>query len=177
MSLDNSKTTGYHLFLEPDEDTGKLLEETINSLAAISAGPSFPPHLTVLARIPEENESVVCEKAQEVSKRAGPLTVSCEDFGVQDTYFRSLYLVANPTEELMALHKNAQELFAMRTSEGYLPHISLMYGLLPPEQKERIIESLSYLSPCSFTAQSLSVWKTPGESSSWTRVATFPLLG
>ena len=177
MSAEESKTTGYHLFLEPEGDTGKLLQDTIDSLAATYGGPEFPPHLTVLARIPGENESVVCEKALELSEGPSYLTVSCEGFGMQDSYFKSLYLVASPTDELLALHKHAQELFTMSTSESYVPHISLMYGTLPTEQKKRIIETLGHLSSCSFTVQSLSVWRTPGETSSWTRVATFPLLG
>ena len=169
----DSKTTGYHIFLEPSGEAKLLLEEAILSLATEYQGPLFSPHLTVLAAIPDEEEEVaLLEKVRTLSLSMQPFTLNLGEFAMQDSYFRALYLLATGQEVLKALHRNAQEVFGMSDSENYMPHVSLLYGLYPEEQKKASVATLASLIPLSFPVSSLTLWKTPGETS--TRIAEFP---
>jgi len=174
LTSSDSKTTGYHVFLEPSGEAKLLLEKAILSLATKCGGPLFSPHLTVLAAIPDDHESALIEKARTLSLSMQSFTLNLGDFAMQDSYFRALYLSATNQEVLEALHRDAQELFGMRYSENYTPHVSLLYGHYPEEQKKASVATLASLIPLSFSVSSLALWKTPGETSTWKRIAEFP---
>ncbi len=169
-----SKTTGYHLFLEPSGEAKLVLEKAIVSLATKYGGPVFSPHLTVLAGLPDSDEATLIEKAETLSTSAHPLTLSLEGFATQDSYFKALYLTTTNQEQVMTLHQRAQELFNISDSKDYVPHVSLLYGLYSEEEKKESVATLASLIPISFPVSSLTLWKTPGETTTWKRIAEFP---
>ncbi len=167
------KTTGYHLFLEPE---GKLREEVatiIGSLATEFEGPMFSPHVTLLARIPDEEEVVLIEKTKQLASSLSPFEVVLGTVGMEQGYFRALYMHVE-SEEIKNVHHKANEIFSMQDEGEYVPHMSLLYGNYPEEQKQNTIASMSAPLGSSFLVDRLHLYKTDGVASGWIEIAEVP---
>ena len=169
----SDKTDGYHLFLEPE---GKLREEVvaiIGSLAAEFTGPMFSPHVTLLARIPVEEEGVLIEKTKQLASSLSPFEVALGTVDMERAYFRALYLQVE-SEEIKNVHQRANELFSMQDEREYVPHMSLLYGNYPETQKQEVASALEVPSRSSFLVNKLHLYKTDGETSNWVKIAEVP---
>ena len=73
----SSKTTGYHIFLQPKGMLARNLSNTIQSLAEEFSGPVFDPHVTLLARISVKDEEMLIAQTEKLAPRepsiVGPL--------------------------------------------------------------------------------------------------------
>ena len=170
----SSLTSGYHVFFEPSGDANEQLASVIHELSAEYGGPLFQPHVTLLAMIPETDETVLIEKARKLAGRLASFELALVALSAEDKYFRSLYLKAHPSEELLRSRALALEMFALEEVSEYMPHLSLLYGNYDTERKQQSIALLESLLPLSFFAGSVALWKTPGEASTWEKVGEYP---
>lgn len=168
-------TSGYHLFLEPTGVLRERLSATITELAERYGGPVFPPHVTLLAHIPEGAEAEVRARAQELAQRLTPLQIRLSQPAGEDAYFRNLYLHVLPTEELLQAHDIAEAFFAQNSLSVYMPHLSLVYGTLTAPEQATCIHGLGVPPGESFSADTLHLYKTEGSVSEWKLLESFPL--
>lgn len=171
----NSETIGYHFFLEPTGAVQAVLCDAIQQLAVLSGSPVFAPHVTLLARIEGERD-VVLEGAQALARECSPLHITLGDIGMEDAYFRALYLHATGTG-LERAHLEAARQMGMSGGAPYLPHLSLMYANLDAATKERFLEQILIPTDLSWTADALHVYRTPGSVETWEHIASFPFIG
>lgn len=171
----DSETTGYHFFLEPTGAVQAVLSDAIQQLAVLSGGPVCTPHVTLLARIEGERD-VVLEGAQALALELSPLHITLGDIGMEDAYFRALYLYAAGTN-LSQAHLKATRRVGISDGPPYFPHLSLMYGNLDAATKERFLEQILIPTDLSWTADALHVYRTPGSVETWEHIASFPFTG
>ena len=171
----DSKTTGYHLFLEPEGALREELSALIRNLAGEYGGPVFAPHVTLLARIPVEAEEKIIEKAQSLAKLLTPLTLTLGDLAAEERYYRALYIKIKEVEEMEKCHAQANETFSMQDEAAYLPHLSLLYGNYPQEKKEATMQVLQFPRGASFSADRLHLYRTEGEVGQWYEVGQYAL--
>lgn len=169
----SSLTSGYHLFFEPSGEVNEQLESVVRELSEEYGGPLFQPHVTLLAMIPEEDEDLLLEKTRRLAANISPFSFTFEQLCAEDRYFRSLYAKANVSEELSSCRTLVLEEFGMEEVGEYMPHLSLLYGNYDAGRKQKTIESLTHLLPLSFQANALTLWKTPGDARTWTKVQEF----
>lgn len=170
----SSRTEGYHLFLEP---TGRLKDELssiISKLAEEYEAPVFIPHVTVLARIPAEDEAVLVARTEALAKMLSPFELTFEGLDMEDIYFRALYLQAQSTKELTECHAQAVEIFDMEDSNAYRPHLSLLYGNYPAARKQETINILAAPLGSSFLVDRVHLYKTEGEAHAWRKMGEYP---
>ncbi|HEV7121658.1 MAG TPA: 2'-5' RNA ligase family protein [Candidatus Paceibacterota bacterium] len=169
----SDKTEGYHLFIEPPAPLGEKLQWTIAALAQAYGGPAFAPHVTLLARISEEPEEELLRKAQLLAQSLVPFSVSLDEEGMEDAYFRALYLHAGGAG-IRDAHAKTNGAFGLEDDAPYVPHLSLLYGNYPLERKEAALAALPVRAGTEFRADRLSVWRTPGEVRAWKKIAELP---
>jgi 2'-5' RNA ligase len=175
----SNRTTGFHLFFEPEGDLKSELSGIISTLAKEYGTPVFVPHVTLLARIPAETESgpvpveTIVEKSQALAKSLTPFTLTLGHTGMESLYFKALYLHIKEQTEMRVLHAQALEHFFMDDEAPYLPHLSLLYGNHPNEQKQSTIETLTLPSQHSFVVRSVHLYKTEGEVHDWQFIKEF----
>ncbi len=169
----SEKTEGYHLFLEPFGEAATLLSSAVQSLSAEYGGPIFTPHLTLLATIPETNEQELIDASRVLASSLAPLTFTLAGFGAEETYFRTLYMTVQNEGEIAEYHARSRAVFGGVDGQPYVPHVSLLYGMYDPWRKQRSIASLAYLVPTVCEVSSLSLWHTPGDTSTWRRIGEF----
>lgn len=173
----DSRTVGYHLFYLPPGRVFLDLQNIISDLAVKYGGPKFEPHVTLLARIPTEEEKKLIEKTMALANVLKPVEVALEKILMEDTYFRALYCKAGPNSTLDHYHQKALEIFGMEDVNGYFPHLSLYYGNISQAEKEEAVRPLSLPATLKFTADRIYLYRTDGEAQDWTRVGEYPLRG
>jgi 2'-5' RNA ligase len=157
----------YSLWIVPDGAFFELWRLVISDLSRRFGTPTFDPHVTLLSGI-RASETGAKEKTEALASRLMPYAFEIESIGYEDYYFRSLYWKMRQTEKVMQANRLAQEVFAK--NETYMPHLSMLYGDIPPDTKKEIIEQLPEPSEKSFTAASVSLYEIHPEIKDWRRV-------
>ncbi len=174
-NLQSDRTEGFHLFIEPAPPLAEELSSLIKKLAAEYGGPVFPPHVTLIAGIPAGSEEDIAAKARAVAGALAPTRLTLGETGAEDAYFKALYFKIKETEEMNAYHALAKRAFGMEEDDGYMPHLSLLYGNYPRARKEHITRTLPALDRVSFLADRISLYKTEGKPANWQKLGEFAL--
>lgn len=168
------RAEGYSILLMPEGETFKRYAKVIGDLSQRHGTPNFEPHVTLLGGIPSTlSKDQVEVRVQQVASSLLPFDIILSGYGMEDFYFRALFLFAIRTPSLTTANKRAQEIF--QSSGHYVPHLSLIYGDIAIEEKELIIQGLDLKLPDQFEVGSLHLWQNEGEVKDWRKVAEFPL--
>lgn len=153
------------------------LAGVITRLAAEHGGPVFAPHVTMNGSVDAEPDAAA-RVLERLVAEVPPFEVTLPGFGYEPEFFRSLYLRAEPSAQLTALHEAAQRAWGL-TGPPYRPHLSLLYARdLPEERKPAIADGLGLALPVTIRADAAEIWGDfRDEVTRWRRVARVPLAG
>ncbi len=136
--------------------------------------PLFSSHITLLGGI-QGAEDELLQGLNELAGALQPFEVRLEGLaGLEDSFYRCLYLRAEPSEELLRARRQAERIFARFRDEGsvgeeFMPHLSILYGRIDNEARETMINSLGSALGCNFKAEGASLYMTEGAPAQWTR--------
>jgi 2'-5' RNA ligase len=152
------------------------LAATIGTLAAAHDAPRFEPHVTMAGLFHSHQEPAV-QVLTSLAAGVRPFEVRFVAVGHEQAYFRALYLRAEPSLQLTALHDAARTAWALDV-RPYRPHLSLLYANIAEERKRAIIDALGIPLPLTIRINAAELWADhragiPG----WHRVARIPLSG
>lgn len=170
-----SKATRYSIWLMPE---GGMIRERFQSIITELSGkyesPRFEPHVTLIGGVNGDHKNVIA-KTHEIARKIRPFFIGLTDVGVTDQYFKTLFVMAKETPELIRANKIAQEIYG--TEQQYMPHLSLLYGNFDHYMKEGIVDSLgnTNFSDVGFPVTALHLYKTEGNVWEWYEVAKFAL--
>jgi len=169
----NSKlpTLGYALWLMPSGEVRQRLAGTILELSRQYGTPDFQPHVTLAGSIVGPAREVT-SKMKDLAKRIPPFTVRLTTVGGLEEYFRCLFVRVEQTHPITSANAAAQEIFRLPKQPAFMPHLSLLYGSLPSNEKERIIAALDHRFELEFKATTLHLYLIKREPANWRRVAT-----
>lgn len=165
---------GYALWLVPAEPAFSLLSRHIARLSRKLSTPQFDPHITLLGGItlPEE----------EILTRSAALAASLTSFQIEpdginclDEYFRCVFVGVTPDVHILKARQAASEIFGMQDEPAYMPHISLVYGKLRLETRERIAAELASTTVRRFEVRQLAIWRVSGPVHEWMCIKEFDL--
>jgi 2'-5' RNA ligase len=150
---------------------------TINRLAAGYDAPRFQPHITLTATVDAAANSAG-RTLRSMVAGAPPVDVRFTAVGHEPVYFRSLYLLPEPSAQLMSLHQAAQRTWTADPGWPFMPHLSLLYSDIPEEQKHPIIDTINILLPLIVRFDAIELWaRRDLEVAGWYRVAREALPG
>lgn len=174
--MSGGAATGLSLWLMPQGAVAGHLRVWIQALATRHGGERFAPHLTLLSGVPASALEAQAAAARAASEIA-PFSVRVEDVDGRDEYFRCLFarVVADPG--LLGAHALVAQAFGRSPQPDFLPHVSLFYGTLTPEQKTSLRREAAADLRLRFDTRALHLWSTSGSVSSWRELAVFPLRG
>jgi len=153
------------------------LAGVIAGLAAEHGTPAFAPHVTMNGSVDAEPDAAARVLEQLVAG-VPPFEVTLSGPGYEPEYFRSLYLRAEPSVRLTALHQAGQRAWGIE-GPPYRPHLSLLYARqLPEERRPAIADGLGLALPVTIRVDAAEVWGDfRDEVTRWRRVARVPLTG
>lgn len=168
----------YALWLLPPPAERARFAELIGMLARQHGTPVFEPHITLLGGIDDAQPTAVAASAA-LARRIAPLRIWLGEIGQRDSYFQCLFVHVIPDAALRQAHRLAREAFAQRADAEFLPHLSLVYGVLDPPQKAAIVAQLGGRLDGEFLVEELALigYRKDDQPRDWRRVATFTLRG
>ena len=156
------------------------LAGVITRLAGEHGGPVFPPHIT-MAGVVQSSAEAAARVLGRLVTGVPPFEVTLTGFGHEPEFFRSLYLRAEPSARLTALHEAGQRAWGHDSETGppYRPHLSLLYTRhVPEERKAAIADGLGLAPPVTIRVDAAEVWADfRDEVTRWRRVARVVLAG
>lgn len=171
-------TPHYALWLLPPPPERARLRELIRTLAQQHGTPVFEPHVTLLGGIDDAQPTALAATAA-LARRIAPLRIRLGEIGQRDSYFQCLFVHAIPDAALLQAHRLAREAFARREDAEFLPHLSLVYGILDQPQKAAIVAQLGGRLDGEFLVEELALigYRKDDQPRGWRPVATFTLRG
>jgi 2'-5' RNA ligase len=152
------------------------LAAIIDRLAAEHDAPRFEPHVT-MAGLFHSGEEAAVQTLTSLAAGVHPFDVRFAAAGYEQAYFRALYLRAQPSPQLTALHEAARAAWALEP-RPYMPHLSLLYADIAEEHKRAIIGALGIQLPLTIHIEAAELWADhPAGVPSWHRLAQVPFVG
>ena len=166
---------GYSIWVMPTGQAYEKLSYFITKLSKQYGTPVFEPHMTVLGNIINTKQQIE-EKTAQLASNLSPYAVTIKDFETSDEYYRNLVARVHRTQTIMHVNEKARQIFDLQQIPPYDPHLSIIYGVLPEETKQRIIKHIEEdISETSFKARSFHIVSTDGNPKKWRRVKEFAL--
>jgi 2'-5' RNA ligase len=163
-------------WLVPAGRDGGRLAATIGRLAAEHGTVAFAPHLTI-GGVFDADEQAARRTLAAVVAGVPRFPVTFTGIGHEPVYFRSLYLRAEPSAQLTALHEAARRAWALDV-RPYQPHLSLLYSDFPVERKLHIIATIGITLPFTVEIGAAELWAASEHGAAgWRRRHTIPLTG
>ncbi len=148
----------------------------IDALSQRLGTPRFHPHVT-LCGTGDYTEADVRARTAALAARLAPVPIHLTEVGYTEEYFRCLYIKAERSPALLAAHATACAHFGRPAVPDFMPHLSLVYGELSREQKEKIIAEIGRRFDLTFCADAISLCWPAGTPESWRVLGPFPLTG
>jgi len=167
---------GYSLWLMPEGAVYESLARPISRLATEFSTPTFEPHVTLLGQLPGTNEEMV-SKTTQLSVILPPHEIKLTTVDYLDEFFRCLFIRAEESDWILDANRIAREIFGRTDDPPFMPHLSLVYGDLSWETKERIVAEIGPRFDLTFPVTSLHLFATEGEPHGWRQVKESPLTG
>lgn len=158
----------------PSGTIGDRLSRVIGDLSTRYSTPAFEPHITLFSGLRAAQPELI-EKCAGLSRLLNAFDIRLTTIESRNEYFRALFLRAELAGDLEAANAKAAELLQVNEARPFLPHLSLLYGDIPAEEKQKLIVELHPLTGLGFRADSLHLVSTEGEPPLWRRLRTYPL--
>jgi 2'-5' RNA ligase len=168
------RARGVSLWLVPEGPPRGRLAGLIEGLAARLGTKPFAPHVTLLPGLPGP-EADVLDRARVLAAELGPLTVELSGINGLDAHFRCVFFRVADSRALREAHGRAARSFGREPDPSFDPHLSLVYGTLPPELKAAVQRELSDRVPEPLAVRNLHVWRTEGSVGEWREIGSLPL--
>jgi 2'-5' RNA ligase len=165
-----SESVTYSLWFEPNGEVAYKIGGYIRKLSKKYDTPLFSPHVTLLGGL-SASEVELVPYTNMLAASITPFKLMLTRTGYRNRYYQSLFVHVEDTNRLQEIRDRACRLFGLE-NEAYTPHLSLMYGDLSKEEKERILNLIGREFQIPFMVKSISLVNTSGEPISWRRVHT-----
>lgn len=132
----------FSVWLVPQKDDEEELTNTVNNLATEHSSPIFNPHLTLIGDVSVSYENLK-SAVDETALNQSEFTVKSAGLNQSEAFFKTVFIEFEINETLKNLFQTLSQKTDKRSIDTFKPHISLMYKLMPEEEKRKIIQSLS----------------------------------
>ncbi|WJX53288.1 hypothetical protein P8452_39301 [Trifolium repens] len=173
----STKKEVYSVWAIPPEHICDRLAKLMTTLGSEFSGPHFEPHMTVVGAIELTPDDAV-NKLRSACEGVKPFDVTVDRVAAGTFFYQCVYLLVHPTPQIVETNGHCCSHFGYKNSTPYMPHLSLLYGDLTDEEKQKAQERANILddslSGLSFQISKLALYKTDTEDKtlkSWEKIA------
>ena len=149
------------------------LKKIIDELSEKYHAPKFEPHITVYGLVDSEM-SLIESIAKEVTLNHNSFLVEKLEILQSEELWKTVYVELKMNNQLELIYKNLKKHFEKIVKYEFNPHTSLIYKILPIEEKIKIINELDIKNE--FIVNKLVVQKFFPEVEKWKIVKEYNLI-
>ena len=157
-------------FSKNDRD---YLKKIIDKISEEYHAPKFEPHITIYGLVDSEIK-LIDNIAKEAILNCNSFLVRKSEILQSDNLWKTVFIELKMNEHLESIHKNIKKHFEKISKYKFNPHISLIYKILPTEEKIKIINELDIKNE--FRIENLAVQKFFPEIEKWKIVKKYNLI-
>lgn len=147
---------------------------TVKRLATQFDAPAFQPHVTLIPNIDDSGAGARAVALASQAAATSPVDLTFASVGQEETYFRALYLIPEPSEQLVAVRESLLGLGSLEPW-SFRPHLSLLYSDISEDRKRFLIDLIDVGLPLTVRFDAIELWSATPAVRDWYRVAKFPL--
>ena len=151
----------------------EYLKKIIDKISEKYHAPKFEPHITVYGLVDSEM-SLIDSIAKEVTLNCNSFLVKKSEILQSEELWKTVYIELRMNNQLESIHKNLKKHFEKISKYEFNPHISLIYKILPIEEKIKIINELDIKNE--FMINKLVVQKFFPDIEKWMIVKEYNLI-
>lgn len=134
------------------------LKEIMSNLAKNHQAPKLIPHITMFSvNVSSDRVEEMRNKVMKIAQDLQPITLKVKDIGYEDTLFTSLFIRFEESEDLKRLQDRVKERLSRFGDYKFKPHTSILYKVIPEEEKIKIVPGLKSKLPKTITFTKLGV--------------------
>jgi 2'-5' RNA ligase len=118
------------------------LKKIIDEISEKYNAPKFEPHITVYGLVDSEI-SLIDSIAKEITQNCDSFFVQKSEILQSEELWKTVYIELKTNNHLESIHNNLKKHFEKISKYEFKPHISLIYKILPVEEKIKIINKLN----------------------------------
>lgn len=166
-----SASSVHSLWLQTSGDTAFRLQERINKMSRKYGTPTFAPHITLLGGL-KASQTELVSLTNMLASSLYSFELTLTKAGYHDQFYQALFIGVKENKILSEIRKRACRLFDMKDADGYDPHLSLLYGDLSQNEKERILNITGREFYIPFPVKNIVLVETKGTPEQWKKVDT-----
>ncbi|KAI5659820.1 hypothetical protein M9H77_28613 [Catharanthus roseus] len=153
----------YSVWGLPPVELRPRLKKLMEGLRSEFGGPEFEPHVTVVGAI-DLTEREARDKFKKACDGLKLYNAKVERVATGSFFYQCVYLLLHPTSEVVETSEHCCGHFGYMRSTPYMPHLSLLYGDLSEEEKQKAQEKAYVLDEgigsLEFEISQLALYKT-----------------
>ncbi len=161
------------IWLTFSKNDREYLNKIINELSEKYHAPKFEPHITVYGLVDSEM-SLIESIAKEATLNHNSFLVEKSEILQSEKLWKTVYVELKMNNQLELFYKNLKKHFEKIVKYKFNPHISLIYKILPIEERIKIINELDIKNE--FMVNRLVVQKFFPEIEKWKIVKEYNLI-
>jgi 2'-5' RNA ligase len=161
------------IWLTFSKNDREYLKKIIDEISEKYHAPKFEPHITVYGLVDSEL-SLIDNIAKEVTRDHSSFFVDKSEILQSEDLWKTVYIELKMNNQLEGIHKNIKKHFERISKYEFNPHISLIYKILPLEEKIKIIKELDIKNE--FIISKLVVQKFFSDVEKWKIVKEYNLI-
>lgn len=163
------KATGYSLWLRPFGNIAFSLRQRIQKLSKRYDTPDFEPHVTLLGGL-NAGEQELIQWTDMLGHSIAPFDIKLTRLATGNSFYQSLFIEIEKTDELMNARRRAEDLFDVKSTSTFKPHLSLLYSDFSVPEKKRLLNTMSQEIDLQFKATNVLLIKSEGTPDQWDKV-------
>ena len=160
------------MWLRPAQTQIDEFMQIISMLAHSYRTAPFPPHITLLSGICS-NLNTVKRACKKIVDQTQKIDIPLQKIAYTEAYYRNFYIEAELTKVLSKIHESAKIGLANKTTETFMPHLSLLYGKLDLKTKIKLTEQLEDTYPKIVNCLRLDLYETTGKINEWSLIEPY----
>ena len=156
-------------FSKNDRD---YLKKIMDKLAEKYHAPKFEPHITVYGLV-ESEMSLIESIVKEATLNCNSFLVEKSEILQSEELWKTVYVELKMNKQLELIYTNLKKHFKKIVKYEFNPHISLIYKILPMEEKMKIINNLDIKNE--FQVSKLAIQKFSPDIKKWKIVKEYNL--
>lgn len=164
----------YYLWLIPQKEMYGAFQMIIKGLSKLYTTPVFEPHITLSIGLSGDENDLI-KKTDAFVRKKYKFSVNTKDIKYTQGFLKALFLNIANTPAINEFNAQAVEHFKPLSHGPFQPHMSLLYGDITPDEKERIIAELNFL-PRTITFDKLKLIKGHPDVTQWQVIREWSLI-